>query len=176
MTLDSDPHDKIYNLIGKATVAWNGIEHGWMLVFQTLISAPQDKAKAAFFAITNSTSQRKMIAALAALIFKDDNTQRCEILNLLNKTGKKSGWRNAFSHGFYGVDVYQDEKGEYIISPLKIINGSANNRLHDKDLETELLKLIQEFNTMAREVFDLWRRIGGGQSSPEPSSDKRPAQ
>ena len=167
MTRESDPHDVIYNLIGEATVAWNGIEHGWMLVFQALLGAPESRAKAAYLAVTNSSTQRDMIAALAKIIFLDGSTMSNKIGTLLEKTGKKSGWRNSFSHGFYGVDVYKVAEHDGLqISPLKVIDGMPRNRLIDKDLEAELRKLIPEFNTLATDVFGLYQEIPSLDATP----------
>ena len=165
-------HDRIYKLIGEATVAWNGIEHGWMLVFQTLLGVSQDRAKATYRAIISNAAQRAMISALAKAVFHNDQAMSDKIVNLANETGKESGWRNAFAHGFYGIDVYEvDGQLEYEISPLKIIEDTRG-KLQDKDLETELPSLIAKFNELALKVWALPREIDEHAPSPDTRSEQ----
>ncbi len=167
-----DPHDPIYKLIGEATVAWNGIDHGWMLVFQALLGAPQRHAKAIYRAIRTNSAQRDMITALARAAYRDNGTMCDKIVQLANETGHEGGSRNALSHGFYGIDVFEVEGShEWEISSLKIIDYPKGS-LTDKDLEVELPPIIARFNNLASRIFALLQDIG----EHPPSPDKPPQQ
>ena len=165
-----DAHDTIYKLIGEATVAWNGVEHGWMLVFQALLGAPQRHAKAIYRAVLSNAAQRDMIEALARAAYRDNDAMRDKVVKLLKETGQESGWRHSFAHGFYAIDVYEVAgKPGYAFSPLKIIED-ARGRLGGKNLETELVPLIAKFNNLGGRVFALLRDI----DEHAPSPDTRP--
>lgn len=170
MTRQPDHDSEIVKLIGEATVSWNGIEHGWMLIFQWLLSAPnRECAEAAFFAVNSSAAQRRMVGAMAEIALKDNTPHLEEVRDLLDVTGKQSGWRNAFIHGFYGYEFWENEKTKALVQSALMVIDSGPNKLNSKDLQAELQRLIPRFNQISQKVLELWRRLA---EQRPPSPDK----
>src|SRR5207253_3043174 len=100
-----------YELIGRATVAWNDIELVWGLIFVALLDAPRSQADAAYHALRNFEAQRQMTMALATERLANTSTAYKALANLNKKLSPIKRGRNDIAHTKY-VGAYGSKELE----------------------------------------------------------------
>ena len=91
----SDDND--YELIGRATVAWNDVELSWYLIYLVLMQAPREQADAVYFTPKSFGTERKFVAKLIDVNLAGHTAILADFKILSKMTDDYVGLRNAIN-------------------------------------------------------------------------------
>jgi hypothetical protein len=144
MTDQSARHS--YELIGRATVAWNDVELLWMTLFLTFLDAPRAQADATYHSLRAFAAQRDMTVSLGRSRLNGipalDALDR-RLGQLSAATGKAAGDRNAIAHAKFLKGSDDGSLGVWQV---------GDNRLIGVDLNAAIVAMIEDFTALAEDL------------------------
>lgn len=132
-----------YELIGRATVAWNDVELLWMTLFLTFLDAPRAQADATYHSLRVFAAQRDMTNRLGCLRIGDDPVLDKRLRGLYDETGRAAGDRNAIAHAKF---IKGSDEGPLYVWQI------GENRLIGADLNATITAMIDRFSALAEDL------------------------
>src|SRR5579863_3010423 len=182
--------DKLYNSVGRALSAWEGLEHHLATFFGFFASDGSDShaaARRAYGAVIAFQGRSSMLAAAAEIYFAyhQDDALACRFDDLLKKAANFAARRNEIAHGIVRPTFGPADPETLLkdISPLGWVllpsdyATNKNKLLLDSEQRafgffpkyiyssTEISSLATHFRALEKEAFDLM--LDWGHAHPE---------
>lgn len=123
--------------LGLVSIAWTHLHEVLASIFGMLLTPDMPtKAWATWHAVGNDRSQRAMLKALMAVMFRDDDKRKVELDWVLDRLNSYEDKRNNALHSPYTMEQHPDGTIDFI--PNYYGGNKRAKNLHGKELLVEL--------------------------------------